>query len=65
MKHFNAKLTSSLLLSFALLSNACGTDELNHKATISSSLSSANAVSSVTKEEKEKWQRNFFKQLLA
>ena len=60
MKHFNAKLTSSLLLSFALLSNACGTDELNHKATISSSLSSANAVSSVTKEEKERNGKGIF-----
>ena len=64
MKHFNAKLTSSLLYLFAPLSNGYETDELNHKATISSSLPSANAASSVTKEEKREMADEFFKQLL-
>ena len=65
MKNFKGKLTSSLLLCFALFSNACGKDEFDNHAKASSTLSSANASSFATKSEKEKWPNEFFQTVVS
>ena len=65
MKLLTRSLTSSLLLSFALLSNACGRDELDNHAKASSTLSSTNSISSVNRSEKREMANEFFQTVVS